>query len=90
MPCPDTFRFDLVIKKTCLTFEQHLEVDEGSSSKISLHQLLSSLGGCHHQRGSPLLVCDVKAASAPPGENGNDDVGDSDGDDHLRRADMVS
>ena len=46
-------------RKTFLTSQQHLEVDEGSSSKISLHQLLSALGGCHHQRGSPLLVCDV-------------------------------
>ena len=90
MPCPDTFRFDLVTKKTCLTFQQHLEVDEGSSSKISLHQLLSSLGGRHHQRGSPLLVGDVEAASALPDQSENDDVGDSDGDDHLRRADMVS
>ena len=79
------------MEKTCLTSQQHLEVDEGSSSKISLHQLLSSLGGRHHQRCSPLLVRDVKAASALPGESENDYIGDGgDGDDHLRRADMVS
>ena len=77
------------MEKTCLTSQQHLEVDEGSSSKISLHQLLSSLGGCHHQRGSPLLVRDVEAASALPGESGSNGDED-DGDNHLRRADMVS
>ena len=76
-------------RKTCPTFQQHLEVDEGSSSKISLHQFLPSLGGRHHQRCSPLLVRDVKAASALPGESGSNGDED-DGDDHLRRADTVS